>query len=89
MQLSYSSYKNDINSFNSDEYIKGLHDSSNLDNLFFNFIEYYKEIENEDFKKPVFSQTTKFKKIPNNFKYYKYLKINRDNNDEVKNTWSF
>ena len=88
MNISYSSYKNDIISFNSDEYFKGLDINPILSNLFLNFIEYYKEIENEDFKKPVFSQTTKFKKIPNNFKYYKYLKINR-NNDEPKNTWSF
>jgi len=88
MTLSYSSYKNDIISFNSDEYLKGLNNNPILSNLFLKFIEYYKEIENEDFKKPVFSQTTKFKKIPNNFKYYKYLKINR-NNDEPKNTWSF
>ena len=88
MNLSYSSYKNDIISFNSDEYFKGFNNNPILSNLFLKFIEYYKEIENEDFKKPVFSQTTKFKKIPNNFKYYKYLKINR-NNDEPKNTWSF
>ena len=89
MQLSYSSYKNDIISFSSEEYIKNLENSISHD-IFFKFIESYKEIENEDFKKPIFSQTSKFKKIPNNFKNYKYLKINRDNNDEeTKNKWVF
>ena len=82
MQLSYSSYKNDIISFKSEEYIK------NLDDVFYSFINIYKDIENEDFKKPIFSQTSKFKKIPNNFKNYKYLKINRDNEEE-KNNWVF
>ena len=51
----------------------------------------YKEIENEDLKKPIFSQTTKFKKNPTNYKTYKnykYLKINRDA-EEVQNTWNF
>jgi hypothetical protein len=89
MQLSYSSYKNDIISFSSEEYIKNLENSISH-NIFFKFIENYKEIENEDFKKPVFSQTSKFKKIPNNFKNYKYFKINRDSNDEeTKNKWVF
>jgi hypothetical protein len=86
MKPSYSSYKNDINSFNIEEYIKNLSDSTSY-NIFYNFIENYKEIENEDFKKPIFSQTSKFKKIPGNYKNYKYLKINRD--DEEKNTWIF
>jgi hypothetical protein len=90
MQLSYSSYKNDITSFSSEEYIKNLENSISHD-IFFKFIENYKEIENEDFKKPIFSQTSKFKKIPNNFKNYKYMKINRDNNndEETKNKWVF
>ena len=87
MHLSYSSYKNDIISFNSEEYIKNLEDSVSY-NIFFNFIESYKEIENEDFKKPIFSQTSKFKKIPNNYKNYKYLKLNRENED-TKNIWMF
>jgi hypothetical protein len=86
MKPSYSSYKNDINSFNIEEYIKNLSDSTSY-NIFYNFIDNYKEIENEDFKKPIFSQTSKFKKIPGNYKNYKYLKINRD--DEEKNTWIF
>jgi hypothetical protein len=87
MNLSYSSYKNDINSFNSEGYIKNLVNSVSY-NYFINFIENYKEIENEDFKKPIFSQTSKFKKIPNNYKNYKYSKINRDN-EENKNMWVF
>jgi len=87
MNPSYSSYKNDIISFNSEEYIKNLVNSISY-NCFFNFTENYKEIENEDFKKPIFSQTSKFKKIPNNYKNYKYLKINRDN-EETKNIWVF
>ena len=85
---SYSSFKNDINSFNSEEYILNL-DFSDTFNI---FIEYYKNIENEDFKKPIFSQTSKFKKIPNNFnKNYKYLKIDRDKDEDEpnKNIWKF
>ena len=87
MSFSYSSYKNDIKSFDSEEYSLNLENSISI-NLFNTFIEIYKEIENEDFKKPIFSQTSKFKKIPNNYKNYKYLKINRDNNEQ-KNIWMF
>ena len=88
MSHSYSSYKNDIILFNSEEYLKNLENSVSHD-YFLSFIENYKEIENEDFKKPIFSQTTKFKKIPNTTnKNYKYLKINRDN-DDSKNVWVF
>ena len=89
---SYSSFKNDIISFNSEEYILNLEFSDTF-NI---FIEYYKDIENEDFKKPIFTQTSKFKKIPNNFnKNYKYLKIDRDKDKEkdedeqIKNIWKF
>ena len=88
---SYSSFKNDILSFNYEEYIKIIHDNNTFNN-FSIFLENYKSIEHEDFKKPVFSQTSKFKKIPNNFKNYKYLKIIRDNEDneiEKKNVWKF
>jgi hypothetical protein len=87
MLLSYSSFKNDILSFQNEEYIKTLYDPT-LYNSFVDFIENYKEIENEDFKKPIFSQTTKFKKIPNNFKNFKYQKINRDN-DETSQPMQF
>jgi hypothetical protein len=51
---------------------------------FFDFIKYYKNIENEDFKKPIFSQTSKFKKTTCNYKNYKYIKINRDNDEVTK-----
>ena len=87
MHISYSSYKNDLISFNYEEYNKNLLNSIDY-NIFFNFIKSYKEIENEDFKKPIFSQTSKFKKIPNNYKNYKYVKITRDN-EETKNIWVF
>jgi hypothetical protein len=81
--LSYSSYHNDIISFNIEEYIQNLHHSineyeKNNVELFNHFVQNYKDIENEDFKKPIFSQTSKFKKIPNHIKNYKYLKINRE-----------
>jgi hypothetical protein len=58
MSFSYSSYKNDIKSFDSEEYSLNLENSISI-NLFNTFIEIYKEIENEDFKKPIFSQTSK------------------------------
>ena len=117
MQLSYSSFKNDILSFDFEEYFNEdymlfCEDNSNENlncnlnenineninenknksfEIFFEFISSYKEIENEDLKKPIFSQTTKFKKNPNNYKNYKnykYLKISREN-EEVVNTWNF
>ncbi len=88
---SYSSFKNDLISFNLEEYIKIICENESFA-IFSNFLENYKDIEHEDFKKPIFSQTSKFKKIPNNFKNYKYLKINRDNDEyesEKKNNWTF
>jgi hypothetical protein len=91
MSPSYSSFKNDLISFNTEEYIKIIYENESF-TIFSNFLENYKDIEHEDFKKPIFSQTSKFKKIPNNFKNYKYLKINRDNEDnenEKKNNWTF
>ena len=93
MSSSYSSFKNDLTSFTSEEYIKIIHENNSF-NIFLTFLENYKDIEHEDFKKPIFSQTSKFKKIPNNFKNYKYLKINRDNDEhdndnEKKNIWTF
>jgi hypothetical protein len=86
MSLSYSSLKNDLLLFNSEEYLKNRIDTVSFD-YFNKFIEIYKEIENEDFKKPIFSQTSKFKKIPNNYKNYKYLKLNRNNIEDKKNSW--
>jgi hypothetical protein len=87
MTLSYSSFKNNIVIFDKDEYLQNLNFSI-LNDVFLNFIKDYQEIENEDFKKPIFSQTTKFKKVPNNYKNYKYVKINRDK-EEIKNIWTF
>ncbi len=84
MQSSYSSFKNDIKSFNLEEYIQNLNSSTY--ETFLNFINDYKEIESEDFKKPIFSQTTKFKKIPNNYKNYKSIKITREK--EEKQNWT-
>jgi len=84
MTFSYSSFKNDILSFKNEEYIKTLEDPT-LYNSFVDFIESYRQIETEDFKKPIFSQTTKFKKIPNNFKNFKYQKINRENKEGDEN----
>jgi len=87
--VSYSSYKNNISIFNSEEYLKNQIESDSFD-LFLDFIQKYREIESEDLKKPIFSQTTKFKKNPNNFKHYKNLKILRDKDkDENKNGWTF
>lgn len=88
MLLSYSSFKSDILSFQTEEYIKNLDDPTSY-NSFVDFIEIYKDIENEDFKKPIFSQTTKFKKIPNNFKNFKYQKINRDNEEQHPAQFTF
>jgi len=87
--VSYSSYKNNISIFNSEEYLKNQIESDSFD-LFLDFIQKYREIESDDLKKPIFSQTTKFKKNPNNFKHYKNLKILRDKEkDDNKNGWSF
>ncbi len=84
MTFSYSSFKNDILSFKNEEYIKTIEDPT-LYNSFVDFIDNYRKIENEDFKKPIFSQTTKFKKIPNICKNFKYQKINRDKKDLKEN----
>jgi hypothetical protein len=87
--VSYSSFKNNISNFNSEEYLKNKIESDSFD-LFLDFIQKYREIESEDLKKPIFSQTTKFKKNPNNFKHYKNLKVLRDKEkDEHKNIWSY
>jgi hypothetical protein len=50
-----------------------------LSEHYFPFKAIYEGIHEEDKKKPLFSQTTKFKKFPNNLKGYKYQKIQRDN----------
>lgn len=87
---SYSSYMKNINIFDTNNYIEYIGNSS-IYNTFFNFMENYKNIENEDFKKPIFSQTSKFKKNSSNFNHFKYIKINRDKekDKDEKNTFSF
>ena len=90
---SCSSYLKDIILFDSNNYIEYLGNSSRY-NIFFNFMENYKDIENEDFKKPIFSQTSKFKKNINNFNNYnyKFAKINRDKDkdkEKEKDTFIF
>jgi len=106
MQLSYSLFKNHITLFDFEEYFNDetfllnndcfkettiVNNSHDFYDNFFEFINNYKEIENEDLKKPIFSQTTKFKKNPTNYKNYKnykYLKINRES-EEIQNPWNF
>ena len=61
MSPSYSSFKSDLTLFNSEEYIKIICENESF-TIFSNFLENYKDIEHEDFKKPIFSQTSKFKK---------------------------
>ena len=78
---SYSSFKKNIALFDINNYIEYVGNSSTY-NVFFNFMENYKDIENEDLKKPIFSQTTKFKKNVVSFNNYKYMKINRDKEKE-------
>jgi hypothetical protein len=89
MALSYSSFLNHIKLFETDEYFKNLENDNSVE-YFLDFFEKYKEIENEDFKKPIFSQTTKFKKMPNQYKNFKNFKnFKSKNKEETKNTWSF
>ncbi len=80
----FKEYKEDIQSFNTDEYLRNKMESDNII-LLSNFLEIYKRIEEEDLKKPIFSQTTKFKKFPNHLKYYKYVKFSRE--EETKKGW--
>lgn len=89
MHPSYSSYLNNINFFNIEEYKESVSLTDSYTSLI-NFITFYKEIESEDLKKPIFSQTTKFKKNINTTNNYKYLKIARDKSDVVdKNESAF
>lgn len=81
---SYSSFYNNISQFNSEDYLKTLCELESID-LYYDFIKNYKEIENEDSKKPTFNQPIKFKKQHNNqYKNYKNLKSLKE---EHKNTW--
>lgn len=87
MTLSYSSFRDHLKIFESEEYFKNLENDNSVD-YFLDFLKNYKEIETEDLKKPLFSQTNKFKKMPNQYKNYKNFKVLRDK-DETKNTWVF
>jgi hypothetical protein len=81
---SYREYKDDIQSFQMEEYLKNKMETEKIEMLS-TFLEMYRQIEEEDMKKPIFSQTTKFKKFPNHLKYYKYIKFSRE---EEKRGWS-
>ncbi len=81
----YQEYKNDILQFNTEIYLKNKMETNNIVTLT-EFLDIYKVIEEEDLKKPIFSQTTKFKKFPNHLKYYKYIKFSRD--EESRKRWS-
>ena len=86
MVLTFSLFKNDINNFLNEDNYKNNENFLN----FYNFLDFYKDIINDDNKKPVFIQSTKNKKTQNNqsSKGYKYFKINRENEEEHKKTWS-
>lgn len=82
---SFYNYTDDINNFNMNSYLSDKIESEKI-NTVSKFLELYKVIEDEDLKKPIFSQTAKFKKFPNHLKYYKYAKFSREN--EGKKKWS-
>ncbi len=84
-KISYNDYRNDIQNFDMENYLKDKYESEKIKSVS-DFLEMYKVIEDEDSKKPIFSQTTKFKKFPNHLKYYKYVKFYRD--EESKKKWS-
>ena len=78
----YSAFLQDIQNFLNFSNLNEKFDSGIKD---FNvFIDRYKEIINEDSKKPAFIQISKNK----NVKAYKYIKFNRENDDFVKKSWS-
>jgi hypothetical protein len=81
---SFREYKEDILSFQMEEYLKNKMETKKIEMLS-GFLEIYRTIEEEDMKKPIFSMTTKFKKFPNHLKYYKYVKFSRE---EEKKGWS-
>lgn len=81
---SFREYKEDILSFQMEEYLKNKMETKKIEMLS-GFLEIYRKIEEEDMKKPIFSMTTKFKKFPNHLKYYKYVKFSRE---EEKKGWS-
>jgi hypothetical protein len=88
MVFTFSLFKNDIDNFSNEDYYKNNENFTD----FYCFLDFYKDIINDDNKKPVFIQSSKNKKnnsnLPNS-KGYKYFKINRDN-EEINNKkgWS-
>lgn len=81
---SFREYKDDILSFQMEDFLKNKMETKKIEMLS-GFLEIYRKIEEEDMKKPIFSMTTKFKKFPNHLKYYKYVKFSRE---EEKKGWS-
>jgi len=82
-QISYSSFKNQVNKFNNEEYIKNQIDIQLFD-VYVEFYEMYKDIEAEELKKVPFNGIKA--KRHNNYKNYKNIKINREK--EEKNLWN-
>jgi hypothetical protein len=84
MVFTFSLFKNDIDNFSNEDYYKNNENFTD----FFCFLDFYKDIINDDNKKPVFIQSTKNKKNNNsnqqNSKGYKYFKINREQ-EEINN----
>ena len=82
MVFTFSLFKNDIDNFSNEDYYKNNENFTD----FFCFLDFYKDIINDDNKKPVFIQSTKNKKNNNsnqqNSKGYKYFKINREQEDK-------
>ncbi len=81
---SFKEFKDDISNFEMKKYLENKMESQRIEKISL-FLELYKKIEEEDLKKPIFSQTSKFKKFPNHLKYYKYIKFSRD--EETRKKW--
>ena len=87
MSVSYSHFINHLHLFKTQPHFENVV----VIDLYKPFKILYKEIIDEDLKKPIFSQTTKFKKFPNqqsSAKNYKYVKINRENENNAKKVWA-
>jgi hypothetical protein len=89
MVFTFSLFKNDIDNFSNEDYYKNNENFKD----FYCFLDFYKDIINDDNKKPVFIQSTKNKKNNNsnqqNSKGYKYFKINREQEENNnKKGWS-
>lgn len=81
---SFKEFKEDIPNFEMKKYLENKMETHRIERIS-QFLELYKKIEEEDLKKPIFSQTSKFKKFPNHLKYYKYIKFSRD--EEARKKW--